>query len=44
MTLPVKVLIGAALAAFAVAHVAAAYKVEAAGAKQSTDTIWLQRD
>ena len=44
MTLRVKLLIGAALAAFAMVHVAAAYKVEAAGARQASDTISMQRD
>ncbi len=44
MTLRVKVLIGAALAAFAVLHVAAAYEVEAASAHPSSDTISMQRD
>jgi hypothetical protein len=44
MTLRSKLLIGAALAAFAVCHVAAAYKVEAASARQPSDVISLQRD
>jgi hypothetical protein len=44
MTLRMKVLIGVALAAFAAVHVAAAYKVEAASAGQTSDTISLQRD
>jgi|AmaraimetFIIA100_FD_contig_123_87269_length_727_multi_4_in_1_out_0_1 hypothetical protein len=44
MTLRMKVLIGAALAAFAVCHVAAAYQVEAASARPTSDTISLQRD
>lgn len=44
MTLRVKVLIGVALAGFAAAHVAAAYKVEAASARPASDTISLQRD
>jgi signal peptidase I len=44
MTLRMKVLIGVALAALAVAHVAAAYKVEAASARPTSDPISLQRD
>lgn len=44
MTLRVKVLIGIALAAFAVVHLAAAYKVEAASARPASDAISLQRD
>ena len=44
MTLRMKVLIGVALAAFAAVHVAAAYKVEAASARPTSDTISLQRD
>jgi hypothetical protein len=44
MTLRMKVLIGVALAAFAAVHVAAAYKVEAASARLTSDTISLQRD
>ncbi len=45
MTLRLKVLIGVALVAFAAAHIAAAYKVEAAGAPpRASDGISLQRD
>jgi hypothetical protein len=44
MSFRVKVLIGVALAAFAACHVAAAYKVEAANARPTTDVISLQRD
>jgi hypothetical protein len=44
MTPRMKVLIAAALAAFAAAHMAAAYKVEAASARQTPDAISLQRD
>ena len=44
MTLRAKVLIGIALAAFAACHVAAAYKVEAASARQTSEIISLQRD
>jgi hypothetical protein len=39
-----KVLIGAALAAFAACHVAAAYKVEAANVRPTSEVISLQRD
>jgi hypothetical protein len=44
MTLRMKVLIGVTLAAFAAIHVAAAFKVEAAGSKQAPSPISLQRD
>jgi hypothetical protein len=39
-----KVLIGITLAAFAVLHVAAAYKVEAGSARPASEVISLQRD
>jgi hypothetical protein len=45
MSFRLKVLIGAALAAFAACHVVAAYKVEAASARPATsEAISLQRD
>ena len=43
MSFRLKVLIGAALVAFAACHIVAAYKVEAANARPSSDTISLQR-
>jgi hypothetical protein len=44
MSFRVKVLIGVALAAFAVCHLVAAYKVEAANVRATTEVISLQRD
>ena len=44
MSRRVKLLIAVALAAFAASHLAAAYRLEAGAAKQTTDVISLQRD
>lgn len=44
MSFRMKVLIGVALAAFAVLHVAAAFKVEAGTARKAAEIISLQRD
>jgi hypothetical protein len=44
MSLRVKVLIAVTLAAFAVIHLAAAYKVEAGTARKAAEVNSLQRD
>jgi len=44
MSSRLKVLLGAALAAFAACHVAAAYKLDAGGARPTSEVISLQRD
>lgn len=44
MSFRLKVLIGIALAGFAVLHIAAAYKVEAGAARKTSEAISLQRD
>jgi hypothetical protein len=44
MTLRLKLALGLALAAFAVCHVAAAYKIDAGAGRQSSDILALQGD
>jgi len=44
MSFRVKVLIAVALTAFAVCHLAAAYKVEAGSVRPASEIISLQRD